>query len=162
MPKIKTHSFWAWAVWILGLSGGWMVQNLPANEEMQVWSLSREGPLEKDSSILAWEVPETEEPPGRQCMVSAEMDTTWQLNNNKREPWAETASHTGRGCRAPPSRLEMDSAAFSPLPPYPPAPSTAQGPGSSFEVQNWGFWGTAECRVRVWWKHSLFFFFLQR
>ena len=36
--------------------------------EMQVWSLGQEDPLEKEmethSSILAWEIPQTEEPGG--------------------------------------------------------------------------------------------------
>ena len=45
-----------------------MVKNLPANQETQVWSLGREDPLEKEmathSSILAWEIPWTEEPAG--------------------------------------------------------------------------------------------------
>ena len=40
--------------------------------EMWVWSLGREGPLEKEmathSSILAWEIPWTEEPGGLQSM----------------------------------------------------------------------------------------------
>ena len=37
------------------------VKNLPAMQEIQVWSLGREDPLEKamatHSSILAWEIP---------------------------------------------------------------------------------------------------------
>ena len=41
-------------------------------QEMQVWSLGREGPLEKEmvthSGILAWEIPRTEEPDGLQLM----------------------------------------------------------------------------------------------
>ena len=45
-----------------------MVKNLPAKQEMQVPSLGREVPLEKEnathSSILAWEVPWREEPDG--------------------------------------------------------------------------------------------------
>ena len=47
------------------------VKNLPAvqeTQEMQVWSLGREDPLEEDmathSSILAWRIPWTEEPDG--------------------------------------------------------------------------------------------------
>ena len=44
-----------------------MVKNL-AIQEMQVQSLGQEDPLEKDmtthSSILAWEIPWTEEPGG--------------------------------------------------------------------------------------------------
>ena len=43
-------------------------------QEMQVQSLNREDPLEKEmathSSILAWEIPWTEEPSGRQSMGS--------------------------------------------------------------------------------------------
>ena len=40
-------------------------------QEMQVWSLGQEDPLEKEmathSRILAWEIPGTEEPGGLQC-----------------------------------------------------------------------------------------------
>ena len=48
-----------------------MVKNLPAVQEMQVRSLGQEdGNLEKEmatcSSILAWEIPRTEEPGGLQ------------------------------------------------------------------------------------------------
>ena len=50
-----------------------MVKNLPVMQETQVQSLGREVPLEKEiatthSSILAWEIPWTEEPGGLQCM----------------------------------------------------------------------------------------------
>ena len=49
-------------------------------QEMQVQSLNREDPLEKEmathSSILAWEIPWTEEPSGLQAMGSQELDTT--------------------------------------------------------------------------------------
>ena len=42
-----------------------MVKNLPAMQETRVQSLSQEDPLEKEmgthSSILAWEIPWTEE-----------------------------------------------------------------------------------------------------
>ena len=45
-----------------------MVKNLPAMQETQVQSLGREDSLEKGmathSSILAWEIPWTEEPGG--------------------------------------------------------------------------------------------------
>ena len=44
------------------------VKNLPAMQEMQVCSLDGEDPLEKEiathSSILAWQIPWTEEPGG--------------------------------------------------------------------------------------------------
>ena len=43
-------------------------------QEMQVWPLGREDPLEKEtvthSSILAWEIPRTEEPGGLQSKGS--------------------------------------------------------------------------------------------
>ena len=45
-----------------------MVKNLPAKQETGVKSLEQEDPLEKGmathSSILAWEIPRTEEPGG--------------------------------------------------------------------------------------------------
>ena len=44
------------------------LKNLPAMQETQVQPLGREDPLEKEvathSSILAWEIPRTEEPGG--------------------------------------------------------------------------------------------------
>ena len=49
-----------------------MVKNLPAVQETWVQSLGRENPLEKGnatySSILAWEIPWTEEPGGLYSM----------------------------------------------------------------------------------------------
>ena len=49
-----------------------MVKNLPAVEETQVQSLGREDPLEEEvathSSILAWRIPQTEEPSSVQSM----------------------------------------------------------------------------------------------
>ena len=51
-----------------------MVKNLPVMRETQVPSLGQENPLEKGmathSSILAWQIPWTEEPGGLQCMGS--------------------------------------------------------------------------------------------
>ena len=44
------------------------LKRLPAMQETRVWSLGREDPLENEmanhSSILAWEIPWTEEPGG--------------------------------------------------------------------------------------------------
>ena len=44
-----------------GFPGGSVAKNLPAMQEMLIWSLGLEDPLEKDvtthSSILAWEIP---------------------------------------------------------------------------------------------------------
>ena len=51
-----------------------MVKNPPAKQETQVRSLSQKDLLEEEmathSSILAWEIPRTEEPSGLQCMRS--------------------------------------------------------------------------------------------
>ena len=51
-----------------------MIKNLPATQETPVRSLGREDPLEKGmathSSILAWEIPQTEVPGGLQFVGS--------------------------------------------------------------------------------------------
>ena len=51
-----------------------MVENMPVVQEIWVQSLSWEDPLEKEmathSSILAWRIPQTEEPGGLQSMGS--------------------------------------------------------------------------------------------
>ena len=56
------------------------VKNLPVMQETQVQSLGQEDPLEKEmathSSILAWEIPRTEETGGLQPMGFQESDTT--------------------------------------------------------------------------------------
>ena len=56
------------------------VKNLPAVQETWVQSLGQEDPLEKEvairSSILAWEIPGTEEPGRLQSMGFQESDTT--------------------------------------------------------------------------------------
>ena len=57
-----------------GFLGGSVVKNPPAKQETQVQSLGGEDPLEKEmatySSILAWEIPWTEELDGLQSMGS--------------------------------------------------------------------------------------------
>ena len=59
---------------VKGLPGGSVVKNPPAKQETQVRSLSQKDLLEEEmathSSILAWEIPRTEEPSGLQCMRS--------------------------------------------------------------------------------------------
>ena len=56
------------------------VKNQPAVQETRVPSLSQEDPLEKEqathSSIVAWEIPWTEEPGGLQSMEPQESDMT--------------------------------------------------------------------------------------
>ena len=55
-------------------------------QETWVPSLGWEDPLEKEkathSSILAWEIPWTEEPGGLQCMGSQESNMTERLNHH--------------------------------------------------------------------------------
>ena len=66
--------FYLYYIWEGGFPGGLEVKNLPAMLETQVPSLGWEDPLEKEmathSSILAWEIPWTEEPGGLQSLVS--------------------------------------------------------------------------------------------
>ena len=63
--------------------GSSVVKNPPANAEMQVQSPGQEDPQEKEmathSSILAWEILQTEEPGGLQSMGSQKSRT--QLSN---------------------------------------------------------------------------------
>ena len=60
-----------------------MVKNPPAVQETWVCSLGQEDPSEKEnathSSILAWEIPRTEEPGGLQSLVCKESDTIEQI-----------------------------------------------------------------------------------
>ena len=57
-----------------------MVKNLPATQESRVQSLGQEDLLEKKmvthSSILAWEIPWTEEPGRLVHGIAKELDTT--------------------------------------------------------------------------------------
>ena len=66
-----------------------MVKNLRAMQDTQVRSLGQEDPLEKEmttySSILAWEIPWTEEPGGLQFLglqrVRHDLATKQQMND---------------------------------------------------------------------------------
>ena len=57
-----------------------MVKHLPAMQETWIQSLGQEDPLEKGmathSSILAWEIPWTEEPGGLQLVGHRESNMT--------------------------------------------------------------------------------------
>ena len=57
-----------------GFPGDSVVKNLPAKQETQIGSLGWKDPLEKEmashSSVLAWEIPWTEELGGLQSMGS--------------------------------------------------------------------------------------------
>ena len=70
----------------LGFPSDSPVKNLPVMQdvlEMWVQSLGQEDPMEKEmathSSILAWEIPRTEEPGRIQSMGHKESDMTEQL-----------------------------------------------------------------------------------
>ena len=60
------------------------VKNLPAMQDTWVWSLGREGPLEKrtatHSSILAWRIPWTEESVRLQSMKLQRVRHDWETN----------------------------------------------------------------------------------
>ena len=64
-----------------GLPGGSVVKNPPAKQEMQVLSLGQEDRLKEEmathSSILAWEIPQTEETGGLQFMGSQRVGQGW-------------------------------------------------------------------------------------
>ena len=66
-----------------------VVRNLPAKQEMRVWSLNRDDPLEKEmatySGILAWRIPWTEDPDGYSPRGHKELDAIEQLNHNNNE-----------------------------------------------------------------------------
>ena len=64
----------------MGFPGDRVAGNLHAEQEMQVQSLSQEDPAQKGmatySSILAWEIPWTEEPARVQSVGSEESNLT--------------------------------------------------------------------------------------
>ena len=75
-----------------GFPSDTVVKNLLTMQETWVWSLGQEDPMEKEmathSSILAWEIPCTEEPGGlqstgsqrvRQDLVTKQQQTTTKL-----------------------------------------------------------------------------------
>ena len=89
--------------------GGPAVKNLPAIQETWVWPLGWEEPLEKEktthSSILAWEIPWTEEPGRAQSMGVTESQTQFN-NKNNLCPFPSSASTPvleadGDGCAKP-------------------------------------------------------------
>ena len=79
----------------------YMIKNLPARQEIWVWSLGWEDPLEKGtathSSSLAWRIPWTEEPGGLQSMglhrAGHDWATSLSLTHSSslawRIPWIE-------------------------------------------------------------------------
>ena len=73
-----------------------MIKNLPIMWETWVWSLGLEDPLEKErvthSSILAWEIPWTEEPGGLQFMDLQGIRQDWATNTNLIRPYAYSSN----------------------------------------------------------------------
>ena len=74
-------------MWLRASLVAQMVKNLPAMQESQVWFLGREDPLEKGmtthSSVLAWEIPRTEEPGGLQSIGSQGVGHNWATNTGQ-------------------------------------------------------------------------------
>ena len=68
------------------------VKNLPAMQETRVLSLGWEDPLENGmathSSILAWEIPQTEEPGGLRPWGHKKLETTEQLTLSQERIYA--------------------------------------------------------------------------
>ena len=71
MDKENVHTYTHIHIY-MGFQGGSVVKNLPAKQEVWVQSLDQEAPLKEEmatpSSILAWEIPCTEEPSRLQSM----------------------------------------------------------------------------------------------
>ena len=65
--------------WLCSFPGDPEVKRLPVKQDTRVLPLGQEDPLEKEmathSSILAWEIPRTEEPGGLQAMGSQKSRT---------------------------------------------------------------------------------------
>ena len=74
-------SCFIYTVCIWGFPSGSAVKNLPAMQEMQVWSLGQEETLEEGiathSRIIAWRIPWTEEPGGLPSMRSQRVRHDW-------------------------------------------------------------------------------------
>ena len=76
--------------------GGSVVKDLLAKQKMQVRSLCREDPLEKgmatQPSILAWEIPRTEEPGGLQSMGPQRFGHHQVMKERRQQQHAKTFS----------------------------------------------------------------------
>ena len=73
----------------LAFPGGSVVKNLPARQEMRIWSVVWEGPLEKEmathSRILAWQIPWIEEPGGLQSMGSQRVPHDFRTKQHQQQ-----------------------------------------------------------------------------
>ena len=91
-----------------------MVKNPPAMQETQIQSLGQEDPLEKamvtHSSILAWRIPQMEEPGGSgQSMGHKNSDTIGQWSTNQRlEGNYDLKACFKKQLRYQPKKLEKD------------------------------------------------------
>ena len=67
--------------------GGSVVKNRLPVQEIRVWSLGQEDPLEKEmathSGTLAWRIPQTEEPGGLQSTGSLRVGHNWATNAHR-------------------------------------------------------------------------------
>ena len=74
---------------LVGFLSGSVVKNLPVMQETRVWSLGQEDTLEKEIethfSVLAWEIPWTEEPSGLYTKgCNLELQPSWATWGHKR------------------------------------------------------------------------------
>ena len=109
----------------LDLPGGSAIKNLPAMQElqeMQVWSLGLEDPLEEGmathSSILAWRIPWTEESGGLQFIGSQRVEHDWSDFACMHSPLTQPVST--QFCQFPSMNISP-TGLLSPCPP-PPSP----------------------------------------
>ena len=94
IPVMVAYSFispvlWVWSVYNTHTSLSLVVQmgnNPPATQETWIQSLSWEAPLEKEmaahSSILAWRIPQTEEPGGLQALWLQRVSHYWETHTH--------------------------------------------------------------------------------
>ena len=68
-------------IWAQSSLAAQMIKSLPATWDIWVWSLGQEDPLEEEMethfSILAWRVPQTEEPSGLESMGPQRVVQYW-------------------------------------------------------------------------------------
>ena len=80
-PEPRNRNCWGLVPQLLGSPSGSARKESACNAGEQAWSLGLEDPLEKEiathSSILAWEIPWTEEPGGPQSVGSQRVGHNW-------------------------------------------------------------------------------------
>ena len=82
----------------MGFPGGSVVKNLLAMQETQVCSLDQEDHLEEGvaihCNILAWRIPQTEEPGGLQSMGSQRVSDTTEATEHTAHTCTHAHTHT--------------------------------------------------------------------